>query len=96
MLELKFVRNNPEIVRRALISRNMGTELIDNLLEYDVSWRECLVEGDSLKHKRNVVTREIAELKKEKKDASFKIEEMRSINERIKELDDKKIGRAHV
>ena len=67
----------------------MGTELIDNLLEYDVSWRECLVEGDSLKHKRNVVTREIAELKKEKKDASSKIEEMKSINDRIKELDDK-------
>jgi len=88
MLELKFVRNNPDIVGRALINRNMGTELIDSLLEYDVAWRECLTEGDSLKHKRNVVTREIAQLKKENKDALSKINEMQGINDRIKEIDD--------
>lgn len=89
MLELKFVRNNPDIVRRALINRNMSTELIDSLIEYDIAWRECLAEGDELKHKRNVVTREIAQLKKENKDALSKIEEMQGINDRIKEIDDK-------
>lgn len=89
MLELKFVRNNPEIVGRALINRNMGTELIDSLLEYDVAWRECIAEGDSLKHKRNVVTREIAQFKKENKDTLSKISEMQGINDRIKEIDDK-------
>ncbi len=88
MLELKFVRNNPDIVGRALVNRNMGTELIDSLLEYDVAWRKCLTEGDSLKHKRNVVTREIAQLKKENKDTLSKINEMQSINNRIKEIDD--------
>lgn len=88
MLELKFIRNNPDVVGCALINRNMGTELIDSLLKYDAAWRECLVEGDSLKHKRNVVTREIANLKKEKQDASSKIEEMQGINDRIKEIDD--------
>ncbi|AKB73775.1 Seryl-tRNA synthetase [Methanosarcina lacustris Z-7289] len=88
MLELKFVRNNPDIVGRALINRNMGTELIDSLLEYDVAWRECNAEGDSLKHKRNVVTREIAQLKKEKKETESKINEMQGINDRIKEIDD--------
>jgi seryl-tRNA synthetase len=89
MLELKFVRNNPDIVRSALINRNMSTELIDSLLKYDVAWRECIAEGDELKHKRNVVTREIAKLKKENKDALSKINEMQSINDRIKEIDDK-------
>ncbi|AAM07396.1 TPA: serine--tRNA ligase [Methanosarcina acetivorans] len=89
MLELKFVRNNPDIVGRALVNRNMGTELIDSLLEYDVAWRKCLTEGDSLKHKRNVVTREIAQLKKENKDTLSKINEMQDINNRIKEIDDK-------
>jgi seryl-tRNA synthetase len=88
MLELKFVRNNPDVVGRALINRNMGTELIDSLLEYDVAWRECVAEGDSLKHKRNVVTREIAQFKKENKDALSKINEMQGINDRIKEIDD--------
>ncbi len=88
MLELKFIRNNPDVVGRALINRNMGTELIDSLLKYDAAWRECLVEGDKLKHERNVVTREIAKLKKENKEASSKIEEMQAINSRIKEIDD--------
>lgn len=89
MLELKFVRNNPDIVRRALINRNMGTELIDDLVRCDIAWRECLVEGDELKHRRNVVTREIAKLKKENKDVLSKIDEMQGINDRIKEIDDK-------
>lgn len=89
MLDLKFVRNSPDIIRHALINRNMSTELIDSLLEYDVAWRECLAEGDELKHKRNVVTREIAELKKENKDVLSKINEMQGINNRIKEIDDK-------
>jgi seryl-tRNA synthetase len=89
MLELKFVRNNPDIVGRALITRNMGTELIDSLLKYDMAWRECLVEGDELKHKRNMVTHEIAKLKKENQDALSKIDEMKGINDRIKEIDDK-------
>ena len=88
MLDLKLVRNSPDIVRHALINRNMSTELIDSLLEYDIAWRECLAEGDELKHKRNVVTREIAKLKKENKDTLSKIEEMQGINSRIKETDD--------
>lgn len=89
MLELKFVRDNPNIVGHVLINRNMDTELIDSLLKYDMAWRECLVEGDNLKHKRNVVTREIAKLKKENKDILSKIDEMQDINDRIKEIDDK-------
>ena len=67
----------------------MGTELIDSLLKYDVEWREYLGEGDELKHKRNVVTREIANLKKENKDALSKINEMHGINDLIKVLDEK-------
>jgi seryl-tRNA synthetase len=89
MLELKFVRNNPDIVSRALIDRNMGTELIDSLLKYDVEWRECLAEGDKLKHKRNVITHEIATLKKENKDTLSKINEMQGINDLIKVIDEK-------
>ncbi len=89
MLELKFVRNNPDIVSRTLIDRNMGTELIDSLLKYDVEWRECLAEGDKLKHKRNVVTHEIATLKKENKDVLLKINEMQGINDLIKVIDEK-------
>lgn len=87
MLGLKFIRNNPDVVRRALMDRNMGTELIDSLLAYDTAWRDCLVKGDELKHKRNVVAREIGRLKKEEKETSSKIKEMQVINDSIKEID---------
>ena len=89
MLDLRFVRNNPDVVRQSLINRNMGTELIDKLLEYDKSWRECSVEGDKLKHERNVVVKDVGDLKRQKKDASAQVERMRVISDRIKEIDDK-------
>jgi seryl-tRNA synthetase len=83
-----MVRKDPDTVRRALRNRNMGTELIDAILEHDKSWRQCLIEGDRLKHERNVVSREIAEQKKQKQDSSPKVEEMRVISNRIKEIDE--------
>ena len=83
-----MVRKDPDTVRRALQNRNMGTELIDAILEHDKSWRQCLIEGDRLKHERNVVSREIAEQKKQKQDSSSKVEEMRVISNRIKEIDE--------
>jgi seryl-tRNA synthetase len=89
MLELKFVRNNPGVVREALVKRNMSTEHLDRLIDLDKEWRHCLVEGDRLKARRNKVTLEVAALKKEKKDATAQIEEMRSINAGIKEIDDR-------
>jgi seryl-tRNA synthetase len=89
MLELKFIRNSPEVVGDALIKRNMSTEPLDQLLRLDREWRECLVEGDRLKQQRNTVTHEVASLKKQKQDASSQIEEMRKIVERIKGIDDR-------
>jgi seryl-tRNA synthetase len=88
MLELKFIRNNPEVVRDALIKRNMSTEPLDQLLQLDKEWRECLVEGDRLKQQRNKVSLEVANLKKQKQDASARIEEMRKIAEEIKRIDE--------
>jgi seryl-tRNA synthetase len=88
MLDLRFVRSNPDAVRRSLISRNMATDLIDRLLEYDRAWRECLVEGDGLKHKRNVVVKEVGDLKRRGEDSSSEIKEMGAIGDRIKEIDE--------
>jgi seryl-tRNA synthetase len=87
MLAIKFIRDNPDVVRRTLRNRNMSTELVDLLLTYDTVWRDGLIKGDDLKHKRNVIAREIAVLKKEEKDTSSKINEMQVINDLIKEID---------
>ena len=89
MLELKFIRNNPEVVRDALVKRNMSAESLDRLLALDKEWRECLVEGDRLKHQRNQVSLEVAGLKKQKQDASRQIEEMRNIAAQIAKIDER-------
>jgi len=87
MLDLKFVRENPEIVREAI--KNKGEDVdLDALLQLDCERRKLLVEGDELKHRRNVISEEIGKKKKEKADASDLIKEMQEIKERIKGIDD--------
>lgn len=87
MLDLKFIRENPELVRKNIELKGESANL-DILLELDEKRRSIIVEVEQLKHKRNVVSNEIAKLKKEKQDASSKIEEMRAVSDRIKQMDD--------
>ncbi len=86
MLDIKFIRSNPEKVKEALEKRREKIDL-EELLELDQKRRELLVEAGSLKEKRNAVSEEIGQLKKEKKEAQEKILAMREISARIKELD---------
>ncbi|MGB9771482.1 MAG: serine--tRNA ligase [Candidatus Kapaibacteriota bacterium] len=87
MLDLKFIRENPDLVRRNIELKGEDANL-DILLQYDEQRRKIIAEVERLKHFRNVVSNEIARLKKEKQDASSKIEEMRLVADKIKEMDD--------
>jgi seryl-tRNA synthetase len=88
MLALNFVRENIRLIKEKLKQR--GTEAnLDKLISLDDQRRELLSEADSLKHKRNVTSEKIAELKKAKKDASGLIEEMKEVSSKIKDFDDK-------
>ncbi|NOZ56559.1 MAG: serine--tRNA ligase [Calditrichaeota bacterium] len=95
MLDLKFIRENPDLVRRAIESKREKADL-DRLLELDERRRQLLAEVESLKHQRNVVSQQIAAKKKAGEDASEAIREMQGVAERIKALDDelKKIEKA--
>ena len=65
-------------------------EKIDALLEKDKRRRELLVETEGLKQKRNEVSAEIANAKRNKQDATDAIKEMREVGAKIKSLDDVK------
>ncbi|NNK84644.1 MAG: serine--tRNA ligase [Desulfobacterales bacterium] len=86
MLEIKFVRQNFSAVQKALSARGDITQ-IDNLKDCDARRREILTEIEKLRHKRNVVTDQIATMKKTGEDAESLIFEMREVSKRIKELD---------
>ena len=86
MLDLKFIRQNPEIVKKAIKDKLEKAD-IDALLKSDEKRRKLLVESDELKHQRNIFSDKIAQLKKEDKDAKKDIENMRGVADRISQLD---------
>lgn len=87
MLDGKFVRSNPEIVREALEKRGVGPDL-GEFLEMDKKRRELLVVVEQLKNRRNVVSEEIGRLKAAGKNAGKMVLEMRDGSAKIKELDE--------
>lgn len=89
MLELRFIRENIDHVRHKCNYRGMNTDLIDSFTSIDSRRLALLGEVEQLKNRRNTVSKEIAPLKKagEHDKAQPYIEEMRTVSERIKELD---------
>lgn len=87
MLDLKFVRSNPEIVKEALKKRNSSLSL-DEFLRHEEERRRILFEVENLKAKRNNVSEEVGRRKKNGEDAESLILEMREVGQQIKTLED--------
>ncbi|BHH84422.1 serine--tRNA ligase [Desulforhopalus sp. 52FAK] len=91
MLELRFIRENLELVKDKCVKRGMDTSLVDNFATTDKKRLALLSEVETLKAERNRVSGQIAELKKgtddQKKEADPLIIEMRETSQRIKEKD---------
>ena len=88
MLDLKFIRENPELVKKGIESKNERSR-VDEILQLDKHRREILVVSEELKAKRNHVSQEIGKLKKAGQDASVIIAEMKSVSDKITEYDSK-------
>jgi len=86
MLDLKFIRENPEIVREAISSKGEKVNL-DKILDMDKKRRKTLEKSDLLKHRRNEVSKEISRIKKEGIEPSDLISEMKIVSEKIKKYD---------
>ena len=88
MLDLKFMRENKELIEKMLKNRNSDLTL-DEFAKLDEERRVILSEVEALKNKRNTESQEIARLKKAKEDATALIKEMGEVSAKIKELDEK-------
>jgi seryl-tRNA synthetase len=86
MLDARFVREHIDIVNKSLEDRSYILPL-DEFLKFEEQRRSLLRESEELRNKRNVVSEEIGRLRSQKKDASGLIEEMKTVSDRIKELD---------
>ncbi|MCI5178091.1 MAG: serine--tRNA ligase [Candidatus Electrothrix sp. AW3_4] len=89
MLELRFIRENKDLVQEKCLHRGMKTDLIEKFTTVDAKRLTLLGEVEQLKNQRNTVSKEIAPLKQAGKHAQAEplIAEMREVSERIKEMD---------
>lgn len=88
MLDVKFMRQNIDIVKEKLLTRGVTEDVLNNFMTLDKERREHLVLAETLKKTKNDVSQEIAALKRNKENADDKIIEMKKIGEEIKILDD--------
>ncbi|CAK8713577.1 MAG: seryl-tRNA synthetase [Candidatus Electronema aureum] len=89
MLELRFIRENIDLVREKCLRRSMNTDLIDTFAAIDSKRLALLNQVEQLKNQRNTVSKDIAQLKKAGDDAKAEplIVEMREVSDRIAALD---------
>lgn len=88
MLDLKFIRENRDLVRQAIKNKGESAD-VDKLLALDIQKREILGQVEELKHKRNIVSKQIGAAKKKGAESKGPIEEMQKVAAQIKLLDDK-------
>ncbi len=87
MLDLKFIRENVELVRKNLRDRANKLDL-DGLLKLDEKRRKLIQKVEELKYKRNIASEKIAQLKKDKKKTDHLIEEMKDVGKEIEKFED--------
>ncbi len=88
MLDVKLFRNEFERVETAMVQRGEKMDEIRKFPDLDVRRREWLQESEQLKNRRNVVSQDVARLKKSGENAEALIEEMKAVSDRIKVLDE--------
>jgi len=91
MIDIKFLRENPEIVRKDLKKRDDKEKLgwVDEILKQDAEYRKLLREEQQLRHSRNEITQRINMLRKEGKDISTVVSEAKALPEKIKKADER-------
>jgi seryl-tRNA synthetase len=83
MLDLKFIRENAELVKQAVANKHEKAD-IDAILALDEQKRKLQFEFDNLRARQNLVSKDIPELKKKGEDATALLAEMKEIAETLK------------
>jgi len=86
MLDLKYIKNNLDLVKKGMEKRRAKIDFT-LLLNDEDKRKTLLLEIEELRHKRNIVSDDIAKMKKAGENAGSHIEQMRDVSETIKKLD---------
>jgi seryl-tRNA synthetase len=86
MLEIKYVRKNLSLVQEALKNRGGNVDL-GSFLDIEAKRREILLSLENLQNKRNVVSEQIAGMKKKGENADDLVKEMREVSATVKDME---------
>lgn len=91
MLDIKFIRENPDVVKENVRKKyqDQKVELVDELLKKDEEKRLLKTEAQTLRHRRNELSESINKAKKSNKDATEFLEEAKKLPGEIKGLEEK-------
>jgi seryl-tRNA synthetase len=88
MLDIKFIRENPEAVKQGIVNKNEKNR-VDEILAQDEKRRKIISESEELKAKKNQVSAKIPQMKKAGEDTTHIFAEMKKVSDNISELDTK-------
>lgn len=92
MLDIKYVRENPDVVKNALKARRVDPAVaakVDEVVDLDWQRRAILVEAETLRADRNKANDEISALKKAGQSADEALKGMKEVSQKIKDFDEK-------
>ena len=82
MLDIKYIRENPEKARQGIINKN-EKDRFDEVLELDLKRRDLITETEELKAKRNQGSAQVPQIKKSGGDATALLAEMKRLSDQI-------------
>jgi len=88
MLDIKFIRENPDLVKQGIQNKN-EKDRVDEILTLDEKRRKIISEVEELKAKKNQVSAKIPQMKKAGEDTTQIFTEMKTVSDKITELDNK-------
>ena len=87
MIDVRILRENPELVRESLRKRGMDASLADRALQLDREWRRILKEVQDLRALRNRLSVEIGKVKRAGGDPSPYLAQVKEVTTRLQELE---------
>ena len=86
MISIELLRNNTNLVKQKLAKKGDKSS-IDNLLELDKEYRSLITNVNELRSERNIVSKKIASLKKDRLSAKTEINQMKEVGESISNIE---------
>ena len=88
MIDVKLLRDNPELIRASQKARGESTSLVDDVLKVDEERRRAIVEFEALRAEQNALSKSVGAAKGDEKSAL--LEKAKSLSIQVKEAESKK------